>query len=52
VENKFELVFDEDIHGKQIEKCYQTEGIETNEISGIGDDDENFESCEEDNEEY
>ncbi len=49
LENKFSLVFDEDINGREIAKIYEKEGVEKGAIGGVGDDDENFESCEEDN---
>ncbi len=37
-------MFDEDVDGGEIIKVYEKEGIAPGEMSGVGDDDENFES--------
>jgi tubulin polyglutamylase TTLL1 len=52
LENKFSLVFDENITGREIAIIYEKEGVGKGAIGGVGvgDDDENFESCEKDDE--
>ena len=44
VENRFELVFDEELQGKELED-YRSQNVE---VGNYGDDDDNYESCDED----
>lgn len=45
LQNKFELLFDEQVHGRQILMRYREQNIE---VGNYGDDDDNYQSCEED----